>query len=623
MKPLGERLRPAVIALAAWQLSSGLLITFGRDGLAQQAAFAAHLVMGLTFLLAIGPYLAWHVPRVLKVPRPGQAADGSDAAGQGGWNDGVAGGPSAARPTLRAGSGQRALGLAAGLIVFGAASSGAFLLWRALSGLATPDAFRDYHNALGFVGAGALVLHLAVAARTPGGRAWVGGAARAFAGCAMAAWAIALGLTAGQPWPVTFPAPGASPPWIAAPNRSCGVSGCHSEIFQEWEQSAHGGADADPYFRALEAKLVTARMLDAVADCNECHDPVMLLEGRFARWRAQAGQGAVPHTGESVACVVCHAMSHASGNRPRGNYTVAAPRRALGDGTPLANVFTRAFPDPHRAAFGRQLYERSRLCAGCHRADVSQAIPGFGLLRIENPHARWALDGVKPTCQECHMPRTGDSGRASHRFPGSSMHFTRYTAQSEAVRDLVEGRVELPTISGAVGRGPLMQLSVGTARATTGGVTIPLAIRHPGRIGHQFPAGAQDLVMLWVEGELRSDAGTVLARWGEASAGGPLEPGTPVFRRGGLVRGPDGPVEVHPPWELAGVPFPVLTPLETRSVELAAPAAGAHGGGTLTAKLCFRKLSAPAVEAIGLPFTAAPIFEKPLTLAEGTWEVRW
>lgn len=584
-----------ILGLLAFQLAGGLVLVVCPDGIPQQTMLAAHTVAGPLALVTFVLYLRRHLARVLRSPRA------------------IA----------------RLFGLTAMMLLGAALASGLFILGRSVLALHTADDWRFYHRVLGISGAIALVLHLVIVGRTAPGREALRGGAGVFT------IGLALALAAGALAPRLDPGPGAGfvadvtkiPKEFAAAgsrswnsNRSCGTTGCHEKALREWSASGHGLADSDPYYLTLEQRLVRDGKLDAVASCNECHDPVMLGDGRFARWVTEGAKGDVPHSGEAVGCLVCHAMTAAHGRRDRGNFTLGTPRRAPFQDTAVGAVLLRSFPAAHARAHSPPLYEKSQLCAACHRPDVAQHIEGFGLLRIENPHSRWALGKVRPKCQECHMPSADEDGPVSHRFPGSSQHLTADPDQKRLVADFLAGEITLPSVTGDLSRGPLLTLSAGPAHVTTdGGLNLEVALRHPGRIGHQFPAGAQDLVQVWIEGELKSGS-RVLARWGEGEPGSDLLPGTPVFRRRGFHRYPEGVREVEHSWHRGGVPFPQLRPGDMHELLLPAPAlpADLSEPPSLELTLRYRKISRAALVAMGAGALPLP----PVTvLARGRWTV--
>lgn len=57
-------------------------------------------------------------------------------------------------------------------------------------------------------------------------------------------------------------------------SESCGSSGCHSEIKEEWEASAHRYAAKDPFFRKIQENMSKQKGAIASRYCAGCHDPV-------------------------------------------------------------------------------------------------------------------------------------------------------------------------------------------------------------------------------------------------------------------------------------------------------------------------------------------------------------
>ncbi|MBI2942592.1 MAG: hypothetical protein HYY25_00175, partial [Candidatus Wallbacteria bacterium] len=478
------------------------------------------------------------------------------------------------------------------------------------------------------LGAGALLaLHLALAARRPGGRGAVAEAlSGAGAGGAAAAVAVAaLALAA----PTLTPLPRADRAGQALStagrffdrpppaSRSCGTAGCHEQLYTEWREGPHGQADRDPYYRALQSRLVGGKAAPRIGLCLECHDPSLLVTGQFE-------PGAVPvQTGEAVSCYACHAMARADGKRERANYAVAPPPGGAGEDSVLGRFLVRAWPGSHRRRYGRALYERSALCSACHRATVNEEIPGFGTLRIENPFQRWELARVKPLCQDCHMAaRKSETypSQRSHRFEASAVPPGVGAEQRSAVERMLSGNSGVPDIRGGSSTDPLFALSASGLSGTTGAGELHVTLTDLGRIGHQFPAGAVDLQRVWLEAQLTDSSGAELARWGEVEPGGALLPGTPVFRRLGVVAA----------GELEGSPFGWLRPEESVRLRLTLPATlhqGRLAGSRLQGSLCYRKLHGAAIRrldpdggGLGLP-PRQVIGRLDEVLGRGRWKI--
>ncbi len=59
----------------------------------------------------------------------------------------------------------------------------------------------------------------------------------------------------------------------------CGTSGCHSEIYAEWEPNAHRYSSSDVVFQAVQHLMVEDVGAEATRYCAGCHDPIALLSG--------------------------------------------------------------------------------------------------------------------------------------------------------------------------------------------------------------------------------------------------------------------------------------------------------------------------------------------------------
>ncbi len=60
---------------------------------------------------------------------------------------------------------------------------------------------------------------------------------------------------------------------------SCGRSGCHEQIYEEWLPSAHRYAAADPLFRRVQQVMGTQNGAESTRYCGGCHDPISLFSG--------------------------------------------------------------------------------------------------------------------------------------------------------------------------------------------------------------------------------------------------------------------------------------------------------------------------------------------------------
>ena len=109
-----------------------------------------------------------------------------------------------------------------------------------------------------------------------------------------------------------------------AGSEACGTSGCHEQIVEEWQPSAHRYAAMDAAFQAVQKVMAEQNGPESTRYCGGCHDPISLFSGTKTiladSLTVQAGYQ------EGVSCIVCHAIqkTDVKGN---ADYTMAQPRR--------------------------------------------------------------------------------------------------------------------------------------------------------------------------------------------------------------------------------------------------------------------------------------------------------
>ena len=72
---------------------------------------------------------------------------------------------------------------------------------------------------------------------------------------------------------------GSLKPSALAGSATCGNSGCHESIYNEWRASAHGFAAEDVLFLQVQQLLIEEKGVAESRACAGCHDPAALLGG--------------------------------------------------------------------------------------------------------------------------------------------------------------------------------------------------------------------------------------------------------------------------------------------------------------------------------------------------------
>lgn len=201
----------------------------------------------------------------------------------------------------------------------------------------------------------------------------------------------------------------------SSPN-NCG--NCHTEIYREWQSSAHSHAAANPKFLGLyapDAKTWNARAEhpDGSAVCAKCHAPTLDSPSLDYDIRAAVG---VAKSG--IHCDYCHKISDAPTDKlgmrfGRDGLELLRPMNGdtltfgpLDDAVRISShrPRTRGRGETEAESFAHApFYKESRFCASCHEGII------FGV-HAYGTYSEWLDSPAKregKQCQDCHMAPTG------------------------------------------------------------------------------------------------------------------------------------------------------------------------------------------------------------------------
>ncbi len=312
-----------------------------------------------------------------------------------------------------------------------------------------------------------------------------------------------------------------------ARSESCGQSGCHPDIYQQWSESVHHFSSFNnPFYRRTVELLVKDNGTAPVRWCASCHDPVVLFSGRMPvggtidmdHSTAQAG----------VTCLACHAMNGLRDVRGNGRYVMAIPdeypfaRSQGGPGKWIHNMLVRGKPEPHRRAMLKPMHQTAEFCGSCHKVGIPPEINAYRWKRGQDQYDSWHASGVSGNtvrsfyvppsgrkCASCHMPLvpSDDEGNdggfvRSHRFATANATLPMLNGHEEQLRlvrmTLQDSIVTLDLfrieVNGKV-YGPDKAMPVLEPRDQ---VRLTLVVRNR-KVGHIFPAGTNDSNDIWVE----------------------------------------------------------------------------------------------------------------------------
>jgi hypothetical protein len=513
--------------------------------------------------------------------------------------------------------------------------SGVALTWQGLFGLRISGWLRQTHLISTFVTLGALLPHVVFSFV----RVWRNGTAAAVPGFALRALgATALGALVVGGLAFAYPsrryvnqfppdynflygtnrpfAPslaktdtgGAFDSRSLAGSHSCGTAGCHEQILEEWQPSAHRYAAMDPAFQGIQTVMAKQNGAESTRYCGGCHDPISLFSGTKNLF-VESLTGLQGYQ-EGVSCLSCHAVreTDVKGN---ANYTVTQPHEYLwqwqekGPARLARDFLIRTYPDEHNK-LSKRAFKKPEYCAACHKQFIDQEVNRVGWVQLQNQYDNWAAshwnhkgDARKTVeCRECHMPlvdsrdpaagdsadynRTASDGKhRSHRFLGANQMMPRVCKleggehHAQLVEQWIQGKIPVPEIRDKWAEGPIVKVSLSVPPSIASGEDIPLrVVLGSNKVGHDYPTGPLDIIQSWLEVRVTDEAGREVYSSGKRDAKNFIEKGTfmfkaePVDQHGNLI-------DRHNLWEMVGVRYRrALFPGYSDTVQLSIPCSG-------------------------------------------------
>ncbi|MFQ5747676.1 MAG: multiheme c-type cytochrome [Gemmatimonadota bacterium] len=372
-------------------------------------------------------------------------------------------------------------------------------------------------------------------------------------------------------------------------SESCGTSGCHEEIFQEWETSAHRYSAMDPAFQTVQKVMAEQNGPVSTRYCGGCHDPISLFSGT----KNVFVEDLTSHTGyqEGVSCLVCHAIKKTD---VQGNaaYVIVQPARYLFELRPgaaakrVSDFLIRAYPRPHVEALQHRLFKSPEFCAACHKQFIDEEINQVGWVQLQNQFdnwrkSRWNTPGDPEKtieCRECHMPLTDGNDPASgdpidyNRSPRDGKHRShRFLAANQFVPTLLDlpgaaehvkltekwlrGEIRIPEIEDKWTEGPAVPVELVVPDSVAPGEEVRIrAVITNNKVGHEFPTGPLDIIQAWLHVVVTDQDGNPVFETGRRDEANRIEKGSFIFKAeavdqyGSLI-------DRHNLWEMVGVRY--------------------------------------------------------------------
>ena len=382
---------------------------------------------------------------------------------------------------------------------------------------------------------------------------------------------------------------GSLKPSALSGSATCGTSGCHEAIYNEWRASAHGFAAEDVLFMQVQSLLIEEKGVAESRACAGCHDPAALLGG--TRHDALPEGSELPIF-EANSCITCHSTV-ATDTNGNGGYVIQAPARYLfeeresGLGALAAKFLIRSYPEKHVAEYKRPLYKSSEFCAACHKqVPAPGEATSAGLAQEQNEYDSWKSgryyhgEGHPDTveCRECHMPLVdsndpargddvdsyrspGDGKHRSHRVLASNMYIPATMdipggeEQAELTIRWLRGEIEVPEIAHKWTTGPTVEMQIDAPERIRAGDLVNIKLHlHNNKTGHDFPAGPLDVLESWIELTVEDNLGNTLMELGADRSISPSID-APVVYKADWYDSQGLPVERHNLWDVVGASY--------------------------------------------------------------------
>lgn len=427
-------------------------------------------------------------------------------------------------------------------------------------------------------------------------------------------------------------------PEILSNSEGCGSSGCHEQILEEWQPSAHRFSAMNPPFQEVQKNFARQRSGPETRYCAGCHDPISLFAGAKDIHNADLS---APGMREGISCAVCHTMSRVD-RRGNADYVLSPPDKYIWEHSEgmekfVSDFLIRAYPRQHLEDYDRALLRTPEACGACHKQFIPEALNRFGLSPGQNQYdewkeSHWNADDPEGqlTCRQCHMrlvrdsddPGRGEEGddtRSSddrahrhHGFVATNLYMPmvlelpNWEEHVRLTREWIRGETRIPEIQDRWLHGPVASIDVVGPDTVRAGQDARFTVLVKNRkAGHNLTTGPLDFMRVWVHLRVTDSDGRLIAEWGALHpetrmitdepgeyhrVGNSRSEGTLVLE--GMPTDSAGrPLREHQLWDKAGgkgqrVIFPGYTDRQTYETPVPASAGDFV---TVTAELNFRR----------------------------------
>lgn len=271
--------------------------------------------------------------------------------------------------------------------------------------------------------------------------------------------------------------------------------GCHTDQYQQYEESMHAKAFSNPLFNAQYFTEVVPRAqqdpeyVPEARRCIACHAPVVFMNYTgLVTTPSQAGRF---ETG--VTCDFCHTLE---GYGENGDYIQVSSGKKQGP-------YQISGSATHHSEYSGYM-QHAEYCGNCHNATNHIGI-GVNSTFDEWRESKYGIstNTGKVTCQECHMSAEGfqrkgvaqfASGTAAHVNIGSGGYNKNQKEHDKLYNHSFPGAHSIKQQQDAL----LLEFRVGTRIADAGGRLPFNVFVNNERAGHKMPSGSSDLRFMWL-----------------------------------------------------------------------------------------------------------------------------
>jgi len=376
-----------------------------------------------------------------------------------------------------------------------------------------------------------------------------------------------------------------------AGSKSCGTTGCHEEIYKEWQVSAHRYSAMDVGFQTVQGVMASQNGPESTRYCGGCHDPISLFSGSKNLYSKKDDLTNAHGYQEGISCIACHAIKETD-IKGNANYVMTQPKRymyELDSGRAakyISDFLIRSYPTYHKKSLQHKMFKSPKFCAACHKQFIDEQVNNVGWVQLQNQYDNWRKskwnhpgDPTKTIeCRECHMPliasqdpgngddldynrNPDDHKHRSHRFLAANQFMPKVLnlpgadEQIALTQKWLKGQIRIPEIANKWKTGPAVPIKLIVPDTVKQGQEINIqAMITNNKVGHEFPTGPLDIIQAWVEITAKDQSGNVVFTSGHMNKEHFVEPGSfmfkaePVDQYGNLI-------DKHNLWEMVGVRY--------------------------------------------------------------------